>query len=400
MNKNTNKPNRRNFIRWLFGFVLLTFAFTGRRGMTQTKGDDLIDGLNKIKPKELKRNSTVLRVQSEGVISDNFDPDSYLETIRTDKLDEMLEEGIKGFAREKNVKEAWYSILTDYKAGDKIAIKPNFNHVEKGYKFTIPSPQLINSVVKQLVEVVGVKPNEIFLYDLCIKIPSGIVRSIINYPINYVERANKKSILDKIKLRMSYGLASPDKNAEISMRKKIVNTDGSEVKCYMPRVVTQCLHIINMPLMTNHIFVSNSGALKNHYGTVRFSNYSQYPGVLHGDVLNKSIVDINNNLHIKKKTRIIIADGIFGVFDRGEGKGKKKWNTFSNNFPKSIFISNDSVAVDSIMASFVLRERKTRQMKLLSAEYLKDAEKNGLGVCEINMHNDKFKKIKYSTITL
>lgn len=211
---------------------------------------------------------------------------------------------------------------------------------------------------------------------------------------------SSKSIIDKIKLRVHYGLSSPDTNAGIKMREEIVDEGGNAVKCYVPKVVTQAQHIINIPLMTNHIFVSNSGALKNHYGTVRFSNYISYPGILHGNVLSKSIVDINKNSHIAEKTRIIIADGIFGVFDRGEGKGKKKWHTFSNDFPKSIFISNDPVAVDSVMASFVLRERRKQQKELLSTEYLNDAMDNGLGMYDINMDNDKFKKIQYSTITL
>ena len=344
--------------------------------------------------------NVVLRVQSEEVIINNPDPYRYLDFIRTDKLDKMLAEGIKKFTSRNDLKKAWYDILTDYTPGDKIAIKPNFNFLNHGYRYTITSPQLINSVVKQLVEIVGVKPESIFLYDLCKTIPFDIVRNRIDYPINYIERMYATSIPQKIKVRLYYGLASADTGAEIKMRERIVYKNEIPVKCYLPKVVTKAHHLINMPLLTNHIFISNSGALKNHFGTVRFSTFHSFPGVLHGDVLNKSIVDINQHPHIKLKTRIIIGDGLFGVFDRGEGEGKKVWETLNNNFPRSIFIAKDPVAIDSVMASMIIKERKRSQLKTLSSEYLRDAMNSGLGVCEINPENDKFEHIEYTTLIL
>ena len=154
-----------------------------------------------------------------------------------------------------------------------------------------------------------------------------------------------------------------------------------------------------MPLLTNHIYIANSGALKNHYGTVRFSNFHSYPGVLHGAVLNKSVTDINQHPQIKNKTRIIIADGIFGVFDRGAGEGKRVWKSFNNDFPKSIFISKDPVAIDSVMASITIKERKINKFKILSTEYLEDAMNNGLGIYE-NGKNGRFNKIRYKQVSI
>jgi len=91
---------------------------------------------------------------------------------------------------------------------------------------------------------------------------------------------------------------------------------------------------------------------------------------------------------------------LFGVFDRGEGDGKKVWKTFDNDFPKSIFMSKDPVAIDSVMSSMVIRERNIHQLNILSTEYLNEAMNNGLGVCEINQENSPFKNIKYSTLIL
>lgn len=393
------RVKRRTFLK-LLSFLSLSYFYNPSKALSGHIGESIIAKSHGIHSSSGK--SRVLRIHCSDVIKNYQSPDLYLESINTEILNKMLEEGIRKFTGKQDLKNAWKEILTDYTIGDKVAIKPNFNFLNHGYKYTITSPQLINSVVRQLIEVVGIPPKNIFVYDLCKDIPIDIVRRRINYPINYIGKPNSTSIFDKIKLRLHYGLSSADTNAEIKMREHITDKLGNPVKCYIPKAVTQAQHLINMPLLTNHVFISNSGALKNHYGTVRFSNYHNYPGVLHGKVLNKSIIDINLNSYIRTKTKIIIADGLFGVFDRGDGNecaGKKTWNIFNQGFPKSIFISQDPVAIDSVMASLTIHERKTRNLPLLSTEYLSDAMSNKLGMYEISEDNI-FKTIEYITKTI
>lgn len=209
-----------------------------------------------------------------------------------------------------------------------------------------------------------------------------------------------RTMMDKIKLRMHYGPASADLRSEIAMRETIVDESGGHVRCYIPRVIADAQHIINMPLLTNHIYLVNSGALKNHFGTVRFSNYNAYPAVLHGPALNRSITDINANHHVRNKSRIIIADGIFGVFDRGEGAGKQPWMTLDNDFPESIFLSKDPVAIDAVMAGIVAREREKRGLTVLSHEYLKDAADQGLGTSEFRKDPKALSRIRYEELSV
>jgi uncharacterized protein (DUF362 family) len=393
------RVKRRTFLK-LLSFLSLSYFYNPSKALSGHIRESVIAKSHNIHSSSGK--SRVLRIYCRDVVKNYQSPDLYLESINTEILNKMLEEGIRKFTGKQDLKNAWKEILIHYTKNDKVAIKPNFNFLNHGYKYTITSPQLINSVVKQLVEVVGIPPKNIFVYDLCKDIPIDIVRRRINYAINYIEKPTTTSILDKIKLRLHYGLSSADTNVEIKMHESITDKKGNPVKCYIPKVVTQAQHLINMPLLTNHVFIANSGALKNHYGTVRFSNYHNYPGVLHGKVLNKSIIDINLNSHIRTKTKIIIGDGLFGVFDRGdvnihEGGGKKVWKTFKNDFPESIFISKDPVAIDSVMASIIMQERKMHQLKILSTEYLNDAMNDGLGVYEISENINNFKKIEYVT---
>lgn len=342
----------------------------------------------------------VLRVYSTGVMNGPREQRHSSESPDPGALSEMLGQGMIAFTEEKDIKAAWLSILSNYKKSDRIVIKPNFNNVHQGSSHSITSPSLINAVVKQLVELVGVPPGNISIYDLCQKIPHTLVRDRIQYPVVYVERMDVRTFIDKVKLRMHYGPASADTTAKIVMRERIVDEEGNVVTCYVPKVVTRADHVINMPLLTNHTYILNSGALKNHYGTVRFSNYNSYPGVLHGAVLNRSVTDINRNHHIQGKTRLIIADGLFGIFGRGNRRGEQTWKTFDNSYPSSIFLSRDSVAVDSVMACIVARERESRGLALLSEEYLEDAACQGLGVHEFRKEGKAFSRIQYEELSV
>jgi len=393
----TNIINRRKLIKLILGLPLMFILSPKINVFGKGRGDS-----SRVAEfaGSTQNSSEVLRVHSTSVVSNNVKPLSYLDAIDTEKLDDMLAVGLQRFTGQGNLRQAWLAVLSNYIDGDRIAIKPNFNFAEHGGEFTITSPSLINSVVSQLVESLNVKPELIFIYDVCRKIPTELVRDRIDYPVNFIERIDSDSIIGKARIRLNYGLATADVNAEIKMRENIVDNDGVPIKCYLPQVITQAQHLINMPLLTNHIFIANSGSLKNHYGTVRFSNYSDTPSALHGSVMAKSIVDINRHPQIRHKTKLIIGDGLFGVYDRGEGQGKKKWRFFGKDFPKSIFLSRDPVAIDSVMSKIIIHERERLDLPVLSTEYLRDAMANKLGLHEMNQGQLDFKKINYSTLNV
>jgi hypothetical protein len=181
-----------------------------------------------------------------------------------------------------------------------------------------------------------------------------------------VERLDFSSIGEKVGVRLGWYLSCADKKARINMRNRITDEKGEEVFCYIPRVVTEAKHLINACLLTNHVFLPVSGPLKNHFGTVRFSNYDQYPGRLHGDRMEEHIEDINLNEHIKNKTRLYVCDGLFGVF-AGEKKGIHKWKTFpcKNGTPNTLLFSFDPFAMEQKIAEIIIKERKHHNLKIL-----------------------------------
>lgn len=316
--------------------------------------------------------ANVLEIHNEEATSWDYKTEEYLDYINQDVVDDMVNKGVCELTGLENPEGAWRNIVKGYLEGDKIAIKPNFNNINHRYQECFTSPQVINSVVKALVGHLNVPEDKIYVYDLCKKIPTELVRDRINYKVNYVERLDPSSFKDKVKLRLGLDMSCANKSEVIKMRNKVLDSSGNEITCYIPKVLTEVNHLINTSLLTNHIYMLASGPLKNHFGTVRFSNGAQYPGCLHGDKIEEHIVDINLNPHIKDKTRLYICDALFGVYARGEKKGIHKWKTFSceKGTPNSLFFSKDPVAMEKKIADVIIKERKCQGYKILPHHYL------------------------------
>jgi len=87
------------------------------------------------------------------------------------------------------------------------------------------------------------------------------------------------------------------------------------------------------------------------------------------------LVDIYLNSHIRDKTVLIIGDALFGArIDNWDVP--EVWDTFGGEFPNSIFLSTDPVAIDSVMYDFLnLEDSKPDESQL----YLHRAKEVGLG---------------------
>jgi hypothetical protein len=321
----------------------------------------------RIKPNPPDIPDKLVRIYNSRATNWDYSAERYLDFVDQHIVDAMIDHGVCDLASAGDPKDAWAEIMSTYEPGDRIAIKPNFNNVHHGYKELITSPQVIGAVIRGLVLHLGVPEKDIYVYDLCKVIPHDLVRARIPHRVNYVGRQAIRSLKDKIRLRLRRGLEATDKSAPIKMTERIVDRNGKEITCYMPRVVTQSHHLINIALLTNHIYLLASGPLKNHFGTVRFSNLESYPVCLHGPVLKSAILDINRNPHIRDKTRLIIVDALFGVYGRGEFSGIRRWKTFpcENGTPNSVFLSRDPFAAEATVSEYVRKEREYQGLSIL-----------------------------------
>jgi len=341
--------------------------------------------------------SRVVSVRSSGVASWDFKKNPYIDSIDEVKVRAMLGAGLRELTGAGSVSRAWRIIFKSYRPGDNIAIKPNFNDLHDGMRGMITSPALLNAVIEGLVSSLGAAAADITIYDLTRLIPDDM-RARINRPVNFVEPYGS-SFARKLEYRaFGFPMAKADPNAPIDMTQKVVDSSGNPLKCYIPVVLTSAQHIINMPLLKAHRFVSNSGALKNHYGTVRFSDGSLSPRHLHPPIIEDSIADINAHREIRAKTRLVVMDGLFGrIATYGP---PVRWKTFGDGSPEMLLLSRDPVAVDSVARHYLKREMNTRGKAMLSDKFLRIASSRGLGVYEDPGREGVFRKIEMKEINV
>jgi hypothetical protein len=164
------------------------------------------------------------------------------------------------------------------------------------------------------------------------------------------------------------------------------------------QVFVDAEHLINIPLLKSHTSYPTL-ALKNHYGSVIYRDntlesmhaYFEQWGNSGGcnPETENILADINNNPHIRDKTRLVIGDGLFGN-PYNNWSSVEKWDIFGNDDPNILFFGADPVAVESVMMEYIVAERGNQDHG-----YLHAAANLGLGVHD---HWDNFENKHYSAI--
>jgi uncharacterized protein (DUF362 family) len=346
----------------------------------------------------MRRTPKVVSVHSDRATSWDFSSYPYVDFSDYETVREMVSTGIQSLTGETTVSRAWRSLFHSYRKGELIAIKPNFNDLYMGFGGLITSPAAINAVLDGLVNVLGIHPENIVIYDCTRVVPDEFRRRIL-FPVGYVEPFGS-SFMRRLKYHViGNPLIDADLGCEIEMESDVRDKSGNRIKCYLPRVLTMSRHLINMPVLKSHQFVSHSGAMKNHYGTVIFSDGHTSPEYLHPPIIHQSIADINCNEQILGKTRLVVMDALFA---RGRKKGgpPDRWKMFDNGCPNRLLISLDPVALDSVSLSMVEEELRSRGEALHPHDYLHIADDKGIGLHGHPDEQGKFGRIGYLEVSV
>jgi uncharacterized protein (DUF362 family) len=346
------------------------------------------EGLSRANSTPIFSKPTVVQIRDKRVTNWDGITYPYIDSIDQSVVNQMLDRGLEILSGKSEISSAWRSIVP-YHDGDKVAIKPNFNDLFKYFHYYVVAPQVINAVLRGLIELLRVPPKDIILYDVSRLIPD-IYRERIHYKVTYVEPYGS-SISRKFKYHLlGNPLAAADPHAPVSMRANVKNKNGQKVQCFLPKILSKCKHLINVPIFKSHQFVLASGALKNHYGTVRFSDGHIEPEYLHPPIINQCIADLNAHPTIQHRTRLIVMDAIFGRAYKKHGPPDLQMS--------SLFISRDPVALDSVTSSLIAQELIRRGDQPLSDQYLHLASKAGLGVHERKDPAEKYRHIDFRKI--
>lgn len=286
-------------------------------------------------------------------------------------VDAMVSKAIRELSGCQNDGQAWDTIFkhfniehgkgdTGYTPGEKITIKINLTTCNANYDWVNPTthekttyldrsdtnPQLILAVLRQLVYTAGVDPNCIAVGDTLARFPNQW-RDLL-YPefpeVIYFDKiggsGRTQSTPSGIVQHWSHGLDPND-----------FETD------YIPSLYAEADYLINMPVLKSHAAgITLCG--KNHYGSYNRTPVDSGYYILHdslaGEAFNplsgqyRSLVDIMGHPDMGRKTLLYMVDGLYGG-DNWDGSPLKfLMDPFDNDWPSSILVSQDPVAIDSV----------------------------------------------------
>lgn len=273
-------------------------------------------------------------------------------------IDGMISDSVRSLTGTSSDAAAWDSVFKyfnqnhgkgnmGYSTNEKIAMKINCNNTRDSHAQTVnninPSPQLILSVLRQLINTVGVPQQNITIYDAS--------RYITNNIYTYV----KNEFPNVVFVDQNGGDGRVAKQWSDSVIKySKANYCGDRV----PTVVAQADYLIDMPIMKAHPLAGMTLSAKNHYGTLNGIDhdlarpYNTY----------NPFVDFMGDKDLGGKTLINILDGLYAAKHSDVVPEKWKSKPFNNSWPASVFMSLDQVALDSVGFDFINAEMGDRMM--------------------------------------
>ncbi len=287
------------------------------------------------------------------------------------QVNAMLSQALHKLTEKADDKTAWDALFHNfnqthgkgdvgYQTAEKIVIKINLNSngctgddFERWKLKTVDtSPQIVYAILEQLVNKAGVPQSNIGIGD-----PGRNVDNLIwdkchtEFPdVHYWGNGNGRTRITKTK---DYA---------------IFTSDGS-MNDWLPKCYVEADYMINIPVFKKHHRAGISLSSKNHFGTFvpfrgsAFHWHFSLPAadgggdVNNGDYgLYRCFVDIMGHKDIGGKTILYLIDGLWGSTNWAHPPIKWRMEPFNNDWPSSIFLSQDPVAIESVGYDFLFEE--------------------------------------------
>lgn len=318
--------------------------------------------------------------------------DTWYERTDTQTVENMMSLAIRSIAGQPSEQGAWNEIFKyfnnnngkgniGYQSGEKIMIKLNLTtcserngtvnkttYDKTGMEDNIDnSPQMVRALLRQLVNIVGVEPNKISVGDPTAMVPNYYWNMLhtefpdVNYIDNYGELGRTRSEFSTTRIYWS----TPDANGKLPD--------------YLPVCFADADYIINFAILKSHgAGVTLCG--KNHYGSVlrcpdgymrdvrylyqddyyNMHNSLPFADAGKGTGKYRSLVDLMGHENLGGKTVLYLIDGLFGGYNWDSQPYLWVMEPFGDgvtgDWPNSLFVSLDPVAIDSVGYDFVAEQ--------------------------------------------
>jgi hypothetical protein len=334
----------------------------------------------------------VVWIYDPNATNDNCDPVKYghgwfmNENNDQPSIDKMVTGALQSISGQSSPAAAWEAIFkfhndtrgkgkVGYKAGEKIMIKTNCTSSWGGnistkdlsivqnssYGISETSPQLVLSVLRQLVKVAGVAEKDItvgdpirHVYKHCYDLWHA------EFPdMNYLDHdygAEKSRVL---------AVASSSPQIFYSDRGSVLGSTVLNDKLYT--VYTDAEYLINLPTLKGHGFAGVTMFAKNHFGSHTRGDASHlHKGLVatlnkgqanrKGYGLYRVQVDLMGHTLLGQKNLVYLLDALWTSDNEIDAPDRWQMAPFNDGWSSSIFISLDPVAIESVGYDFLKNE--------------------------------------------
>ncbi|MSR82615.1 MAG: DUF362 domain-containing protein [Candidatus Latescibacteria bacterium] len=273
-----------------------------------------------------------------------------------------------------------------YQAGERLTIKVNLNQVSSSQKVgnsSFNTRQVVLAMVRQLIEVAGVPDDLITFYDATRSFPDALVDPVhAEFPgVRFIGWDGGKAG------RAKY---TRDTANQIRWSQPLTLEVVGGNPTYLPTCVIEADYLINMTCMRGHGLAGVTMCAKNHFCSLSVDRDGQpYPWAPKGAGLHpyvavhdhslgdaewgfhqrdmgtyNALVDLMGHRDLGEKTVLFMLDGLYASANQNSAlKTSDRWQSapFDNDWPSSLFFSQDGVAIESVGLDF-LRSEPTAKM--------------------------------------
>ncbi|MBK8946146.1 MAG: DUF362 domain-containing protein [Ignavibacteriae bacterium] len=344
----------------------------------------------------------VVWVHNPDATNENCDPmeenHSYFheENFNQAIVDEMLSQAIQKLTETTSDSAAWEAIFkfhnntrgkgeVGYQSGENIFLKMNatsswggnyndedltkvykswWGSVNRYYGLSESSPTFIKAILRQLVNVVQVPQENIYIGD-----PMKIIyKHIYEYLHSEFPNIHYLDHYGHTNLGRELAVKSTTPIIKYSDRGTVLVRDGNPVyEDALYKIYEDMEYMINMPQMKGHVRGGVTMFAKNHFGshTRDGANHLHNGLMLPGETgltarpgygLYRVQVDLMGHEILGKKNLVYLMDALWGTDHELNPPTKWQMEPFNNDWTSSVFASLDPVAIESVGYDFVRTE--------------------------------------------
>jgi len=342
----------------------------------------------------------VVWVHNPDATNENFTPSTssgYFDQVNNNQavIDRMVSTAIQELTGQETDSAAWRAIFefhnttrgkgaVNYSAGEKVFIKTNSvsgwwgNYSSSDlsrtknnyYNVTETSPGFVLAVMRQLVNVVGVAQEDIYIgdplrhiYKHCYDLWHG------EFPnVHYLDYSFSTLGREKVVVSQTAKISYSDRGAVLRDNENSAYGTDPIYGDQLYTVFEETEYLVNLPILKGHKRAGMTMFAKNHFGShTRDAASHLHSGLIAplemeqgidrpGYELYRVQVDLMTHSLLGKKNLVFLMDALWSTSYELNSPVKWQMAPFNNDYMSSVFASLDNVAIESVGYDFLRTE--------------------------------------------